>query len=861
MNILILSQFFSTTKGGGEYVFTNITKSLAKNGNNVWVITNKIKNENYEEIQNVHIIFVQPLIEYKGGLPPTFSENIQYVFGAVRKGLSIIKKEKIDLIHSNNFSPALTGSILSSLTSIPHLTTVHDIFSLCGKDYWKKWGKQNDVSGFNVLFAPYFEKLIIKSKHAATHTVSNATKDDLIQFGEKKPIYVIPNSIEIKDFNPTEKNSLQFIYIGRLVFYKNIEVIIKAIKIVTKTYPDIKLIIVGGGPQEKEEQLNELEKIATERADEIKKLAKITTEKEDEIKKLAKTTTEKEEQLNELEKISTERKEQLNELAEISTEREEQLNELEKTSTERKEQLNELEKISTERADEIKKLAKITSEKEDQIEKLKIIGEDKDIQIDIRQKIGVDKDIQIDILQKISGEKEGHITELQKHLQITQDQIRAIHQSIVFRLLRKYDNSIGKVIPLRPKKYLKSTMDELSASDQYKNIKIALETLTLTKKDIICFPIINWDYRIQRSQHLLRKFSQNGHRVFYLKTHLRNLSNPYQIKLLEENIYEVELNSPKFFDIYKDQLDMNLVDNLIFSFQKLSNDLKLDALCFVEFPTWKDLVLRIRTLFNYRIVFDCLDDFASFPGVNSARKNEENSLFELSDLVTTSSDFLKNKASEFTKKIVLLPNAGEHSHFHKTFNENILNQYTKPIVGYFGSIAEWFDTDLIEFLAKERPNFTFVLLGHTFGADIQKLENLSNVHFLGEQPYSELPRYLQDFDACLIPFKMNQLIEATHPVKIYEYFAAGKPVVSTYFPEIEHFRELCYVAKNKDDFLAQLDLAINEKNTKLNKKRIEFSSKNTWDDRFQTLYSQLKKLDSFDILQHRYTSSIIKSKI
>lgn len=249
MNILILSQFFSTTKGGGEYVFNTLTKSLAKHNHRIWVITNKIKNENYEEIQNVHYVFVPPLIEYKGGLPPTFSENIRYVFAALRKGLSIINKEKIDLIHSNNFSPALTGSILSSLTSTPHLTTVHDVFSLCGKDYWKKWGEQNDVSRLNVLLAPFFEKLIIKLKHKATHTVSNATKEDLIQFGEKKPIYVIPNSIEIKDFKTQEKNPLQFIYIGRLVFYKNIEVIIKAIKIVTKTYPNIKLTIVGDGPQ------------------------------------------------------------------------------------------------------------------------------------------------------------------------------------------------------------------------------------------------------------------------------------------------------------------------------------------------------------------------------------------------------------------------------------------------------------------------------------------------------------------------------------------------------------------------------------------------------------------------------------
>ena len=150
MNILILSQFFSTTKGGGEYVFYLMSKLLAENGNRLWVITNEIKDESYPCHENINIILVSPKLEYQGGLPPKFSDNIRYTLNAIRKGFSIIKKEKIDIIHSNNFSPALAGSILSSLTGIPHITTVHDVFSLCGKDYWKRWGKQADVSKLNV---------------------------------------------------------------------------------------------------------------------------------------------------------------------------------------------------------------------------------------------------------------------------------------------------------------------------------------------------------------------------------------------------------------------------------------------------------------------------------------------------------------------------------------------------------------------------------------------------------------------------------------------------------------------------------------------------------------------------------------
>lgn len=248
MNILLLSQFFSTTKGGGEYVFSLMAKSLSEKGHAVWIITNKITNEVYPTQKNINFIFVPPLLKYKGGLPSGFYENITYVINTINKGLHIIKNEKIDIIHSNNFSPSLAGSILSTLSKTPHVTTIHDVFSLCGKNYWKLWGKQSNVSRINTYLAPFFEKMSINLKHNAIHTVSEATKDDLIKFGAKKPIYVIPNSIETQNEERLQKIPLQFIYIGRLVFYKNLEVVIKAVNILRNEYPKIKLKIIGDGP-------------------------------------------------------------------------------------------------------------------------------------------------------------------------------------------------------------------------------------------------------------------------------------------------------------------------------------------------------------------------------------------------------------------------------------------------------------------------------------------------------------------------------------------------------------------------------------------------------------------------------------
>jgi len=254
MKILLLSQFFSVSRGGGEYLFNLFARKLAENGHQVWVITNQVEGENKEIPKNVEIIFVPPKLKFQGGLPPKFSDNLRYSYNAVIKGRSLIKKEKIDLIHSNNFAPAFAGSVLSSLTSRPHITSIWDIFTLCGKDYWHKWASQQNVSKIHEFLGPRFEKLILKLSHKVIHTISDCSKEDLIKFGAKKPIYVIPPSISSTDSVNENTNDFQFVFIGRLVFYKNLEVVLKALKIVKKTEHKIKLIVIGDGPQKNELQ-------------------------------------------------------------------------------------------------------------------------------------------------------------------------------------------------------------------------------------------------------------------------------------------------------------------------------------------------------------------------------------------------------------------------------------------------------------------------------------------------------------------------------------------------------------------------------------------------------------------------------
>lgn len=248
MNILLLTQFLSTTKGGGEYIFSVTANALAKKGHKIWIITHKVENEDYTYFhKNVKIEFVSS-IKYEGGLPPSFRDNIKFVLQAVIKGIYLIKKEKIELIHSNNFSPALSSSILSFITSCPHITSMWDVFSLCESDYWTKWATQKGVSRLHAFLGPRFEKMILHMRHVAIHTISEASKDDLVAFGASKPIHIIQPGINISQYQNTNPNNLQFVYVGRLVFYKNLETVIRAISLIKNTYEKIQLKIIGGGP-------------------------------------------------------------------------------------------------------------------------------------------------------------------------------------------------------------------------------------------------------------------------------------------------------------------------------------------------------------------------------------------------------------------------------------------------------------------------------------------------------------------------------------------------------------------------------------------------------------------------------------
>ncbi len=252
MNILYVTQFFSPSGGGGEVVFSELVKGMARRGHDVHVICFQLSNFKDDYLDRVAVHRIKPVLENKGGSPPPITKNISYIVNAILKGTKIIRKKKIDLIHTNNFSPVIPGIILAKIHKIPVLTTVHVVLTTSSQNYWKKWAAQQNISRISSLIGPRFEKMAVKLPNDVIHAVSNATRNELLKFGAKPRIVVIPNGIDLTDHEILEYKKCDYenyvLFIARLIFYKNLDVVISSFKKVVKKLPDAKLIVVGDGP-------------------------------------------------------------------------------------------------------------------------------------------------------------------------------------------------------------------------------------------------------------------------------------------------------------------------------------------------------------------------------------------------------------------------------------------------------------------------------------------------------------------------------------------------------------------------------------------------------------------------------------
>jgi len=333
--------------------------------------------------------------------------------------------------------------------------------------------------------------------------------------------------------------------------------------------------------------------------------------------------------------------------------------------------------------------------------------------------------------------------------------------------------------------------------------------------DVLVLSIIDWDFRFQRPQQLATQFGRAGHRVFYLSTSafLPPGGPAFAIASKAPNVAELRLRSPRPLDVYAGELSEKDVDALEDALADLFAEAATgDLLVKVDIPFWAPLAFRLREKFGARVVYDCMDEWTNFPGFGKRVLDREDELVRKADVTVVSADRLVEKHEQAAGRLVLARNAVDVEHYASLFGPNdVLGGVRRPVIGYYGALASWVDVPLLEKLAARHADATIVLAGGHFDVDLSRLAALENVRLLGQRPYDEMPKLLWNFDVCIIPFLVNEITEATNPVKFYEYLVGEKPVVAPELTELKPFAELCYLARGHDEFLRHVDEALAER--------------------------------------------------
>ena len=222
-----------------------------------------------------------------------------------------------------------------------------------------------------------------------------------------------------------------------------------------------------------------------------------------------------------------------------------------------------------------------------------------------------------------------------------------------------------------------------------------------------------------------------------------------------------------------------------------------------------------RALSPDRLVYYCTDEFTAFAGIDSGSVAEmERELMNAADTVFVTSRKLESAKSAQHPRVHYIPHGVDVDLFARALDRDAaapppdIAGISAPIFGFYGLMTrEWVDFDLLEFIARSRPDWSLVLIG-TMDDGREALTGLPNVHFLGAKRYDELYRYSAKFDVALLPFVSSELTLHSNPLKIREYLASGLPIVSLQLPELAEFSEWIEFATDREDFLRGCEAAL-----------------------------------------------------
>lgn len=362
---------------------------------------------------------------------------------------------------------------------------------------------------------------------------------------------------------------------------------------------------------------------------------------------------------------------------------------------------------------------------------------------------------------------------------------------------------------------------------------------------------VSWDWIKQRPHFLAEGLAENNEvTVVYRNTYRKRrlVKNPVAVPLVRKALFALPLGA-RFRVI-------DWMNDLIMRWQ-LKKTIREAEVVWITYPTLF-AVISPYLLPKQKVVYDCMDDYSSFPSVLGKPSGEkirasERKLCQRSDLILASSAFLANRLSVRYKidlgSINIVNNAIKLvDDCSCSTGQGGFKEGKKRLV-YVGTIGEWFDFELIKEAMSRFENLELVLVGPSEVA----IPNHKNIHFLGPVAHADIFAYMGTADALIMPFMPIEAIMSVNPVKLYEYIYSGKAVVALSYPESEPFHEYVYLYRTKDEFL-DLMKAVADGEIE-GKKDLEecrkFVASNTWKNRVDQLTGLLDEVMGRNFERHR----------
>lgn len=336
---------------------------------------------------------------------------------------------------------------------------------------------------------------------------------------------------------------------------------------------------------------------------------------------------------------------------------------------------------------------------------------------------------------------------------------------------------------------------------------------TCATPTIIIISFIEWQGAFQRPQHLALELARAGYNVFYcslLRIH-RVFRNPswleYAQGVTKQNLHII---TPLAFPLDSRCALMRFCNNaILYSTIKSISGRTSKPYIIVNAPFFNPVIFTIE---SQALLYDIMDELTE-DKTGRRYKAAERELIKGATVVSCGTMAVSETKKSLGRDITFIAGGVDFEHFSRARDAatpvpDSLRQIKSPIAGYFGAVNERLDYRLIQRVAESLPQVQFVFIGPV-SVSLGELEKMHNIYWLGWRSYEDLPVYLKAFDVALVPYRTVEGIEKVNPVKILEYCAGGKPVVSTALPDVLRFYgSAVYIARNPGEFAERINISL-----------------------------------------------------